>query len=270
MSVIDPIAAKKAAIEKKRQEAKEKMAAKPEDGAIKRFIPSVQPEDAASRIRIIFDNSGSMNSPARVMSIYDPNAKTKISEAKEGCVEFMRNCTPNKDAVAIHLLNNDGEMSDWDELEQQRITYSLPALIANETITTDLILIASNISSDLIKPTGGTPLMETIERAYNAQPKATRMVAFSDGDATGSRSMDICYRCKKDGIPIDTVFFGVAGTSGAIFMQQIAEITGGIFLVFDPAKGVKFADAFKYLTPGKRLMLMDKSFKEKLERGEVK
>ena len=53
-------------------------------------------------------------------------------------------------------------------------------------------------------------------------------------------------------------------------MQRLAEATGGIYLVFDSNKGVNFAQAFKYLSPTKRLMLMNAEFKAKLERGEVK
>jgi hypothetical protein len=53
-------------------------------------------------------------------------------------------------------------------------------------------------------------------------------------------------------------------------MKEIASETGGIFIAFDPAKGVSFASAFKYLTSGKRLMLMNEEFKKKLESGEVK
>ena len=53
-------------------------------------------------------------------------------------------------------------------------------------------------------------------------------------------------------------------------MRRLAEKTGGIFLKFDPAKGVDFKTAFKYLAPGKRLALMDAEFKRKLEAGEIK
>jgi hypothetical protein len=186
----------------------------------------------------------------------------KIKEAKKGVVEFLRNCTPNKDAVAIHLLNT---LSS--RLEEGK---ELPKALQLCTLETDLVYLASSIDIDSISPMGGTPLFETLLKALKIEPKATRLIAFSDGEPNWYDREEIYELAKASSIPIDTVFFGTVPSRGADTMQEIAERTGGLFLAFDPAKGVSFASAFKYLSPGKRLQLMNAEFKAKLERGEIK
>jgi hypothetical protein len=52
----------------------------------------IVPAQAATRIRIIFDDSGSM-------------AGQKIEDAQIGCEEFLRVCTLNQTAVAVHPMN---------------------------------------------------------------------------------------------------------------------------------------------------------------------
>lgn len=217
----------------------------------------IHAENATTKIRIVFDNSGSM-------------AGTPLKNAKKGVVEFLRNCTVNRDAVAIHLLENP---SPYTALE-------LSPNIINSVLMTDLALLASNVDSDALTDWGSTPLFETIINAIKATPQCNRMIAFSDGDpdpydAKKEKSaIELAVNNKLNGevakIPIDTVYFGAAGTSGAATLKRVAEMTGGIFLVFDPAKGVNFATAFKYLAPVNRLQLMNEEFKAKLQRGEIK
>lgn len=264
---------KKAEMARRREALKQAQAApQAEDAKIMRPTPQVKPEDVNSRLRIVFDNSGSMDSP---LDYNRAGSKSKLEEAKGGVVEFIRNLTPNKDALAIHMLERpDVQESDYYDDSPYSSPFrvlALPPLLQEEIMSTDLILLASNIASDKVRTMGSTPLIETIDRAIEASPKATRIVAFSDGAATGIRDCNpVCKKAKAQGIPVDTVYFGAEHEQGAILMKQIAELTGGIFLVFDPAKGVKFSEALKYLTPGKRLMLMNEEFKAKLQRGEVK
>jgi Mg-chelatase subunit ChlD len=232
----------------------------PKPDALATLKTYAKAEDVESRIRVVVDNSGSMNGG-------------KIEDAKKGIIEFLRNCRLNQDAVAIHLLNAGSKEEYLGSDEESAALTTLSPNIFNSTLLTDLALLASNVDTKHIYPTGGTPLFETIINALKAKPKLTRMVAFSDGDpdfGDRNREKEAIELAVSISVPIDTVFFGQAGSTGAGTMKRVADATGGIFLVFDPAKGVNFASAFKYLAPGKRLMLADKSFAEKLQRGEVK
>jgi hypothetical protein len=269
----DPAARKRALIEaaKAAKEAKNSTNVTKEDAALAKKIDLINPAEATNKIRIVFDNSGSMGFPIN----YGAGMEPKIKQAKKGVVEFLRNCTLNKDAVAVHLLELPYEANEEDV--SSGYYYSTPArrvpqIIRDSELTTDLLLLASNVDSDGVYDFGGTPLYECIIKTLETEPKATRLVAFSDGQPTGDRAkkgvaISLANRYK---IPIDTVYFGAANDSGAAVMKELAEATGGIYLAFDPAKGVSFADSFKYLSPGKRLMLMNAEFKAKLERGEVK
>lgn len=234
--------------------------AKPEDAALLRAKNWIKPEDAVDRLRIIFDNSGSMLGP-------------KLQAAKDGCVEFLRNCTPNATSVAIHLLNPE-HYGDWDYETNSRTTLTLPANIEKASLTADIVLLASEILHPSIVATGGSPLYKVIDKALVDTPKATRLIAFSDGCPERSRDRDtILNAAKRGGIPIDTVFIASTDTSfyenkeAISEMKYIAEKTGGIFL--DLSKG-DIKSGLKYLAPTKRLMLADSSFKSKIEKGEVK
>jgi Mg-chelatase subunit ChlD len=260
MTLNDPVARKKAIIDAA------KAASQAAGSALKKVekpkqIEYIKPEDATNKIRIVFDNSGSMSS-----SCYDKekHLSSSIEEAKKGVVEFLRNCTPNKDAVAVHLLNTSYYKGYEDEYSY------LPSLIERAKLESDLVKLASSVDSPALHATGGTPLFERLDDALMAPLGVTRIVAFSDGEAASYQEDAICEKARAKHVPIDTVYIGEANEEGHRLMQRIAKKTGGICLVFDPAKGVNFAEAFKYLSPSKRLMLMDKSFKEKLERGEVK
>jgi hypothetical protein len=236
--------------------------AKPEDAALLRSKDWIKPEDATDRLRIIFDNSGSMQDESKGLG--------KMQSAKDGVVEFLRNCTPNSTAVAIHLLN---PKSNYDYVAGHAL--ALPKHIESAKMTSDIILLASEILDPSIDATGGTPLYETIKIALAANdPVATRLVAFSDGSPQGcSDKYEILNDAKRRGIPIDTVYIcdkyeSQYSSSKAIAeMKYIAEMTGGIFL--DLSKG-DIKSGLKYLAPAKRLMLADSSFKAQVERGEVK
>ena len=220
--------------------------------ALARAKTYISPEKATDRLRIIFDNSGSMWG-------------AKMKAAKDGVVEFLRNCSPSDTSVAIHLLNNESYYS-WRE---DSLSHSLPATIKDNTLTADLILLASETMHESVNATGGTPLYETIELALGALPKATRLVAFSDGQPDHVRGKDrILENAKAAHIPIDTVYIsgGYEDPSAIAELQTIAECTGGMFL--NLAKG-DIAKSLKYLSPGKRLMLADASFKSKVEKGEI-
>jgi Mg-chelatase subunit ChlD len=222
---------------------------KPEDAMLARAASFIKPEDAPERLRIVFDDSGSM-------------AGVKMSNAKEGVVEFLRNCTPNQTAVAVHLLNNE---PSWN-VEGAEI----PPLIKDSILTSDLLMLASEIKSEAVDATDGTPLYEKLVEALEAMPRATRLIAFSDGVPRQSRESKFrAFKLAKEfNIPIDTIYIsmGYSDTSAVENMKEIAEATGGYFL--DLSKG-DFKKGLKYLAPTKRLMLADSSFKAAVERGQA-
>ncbi len=256
----DAVSRKKALIEaaKARTAKPDALATTPKQ---ERKIEYIPPEQATNKMRVVFDNSGSMSGQA-------------IKDAKKGVVEYLRNCTVNKDAVAIHLLEQPYSGRVYDEDEDTVLTnLSLSPLLSYATLTTDLVQLASAVDSPANTACGGTPFYAVCLNALREDPQATRVIAFSDGEPNyddRGKEEQVIATAKEKKVPIDTVFFGSAHASGASLLQRLAEATGGIFLVFDSAKGVNFADAFKYLSPVKRLMLMDASFKAALQRGEVK
>jgi hypothetical protein len=253
---VNPAAAKADAIAK----AKAATAKAPtaEDAVLIKYI---SPAECTDRIRIVFDDSGSMVS--------------QIGNAKQGVKEFLRNCVPNQTAVAIHFMNTES----WST----KLRSDLP-----------------NLSADLEEyhlNSGGTPFFNTLKKALQATPQTTRIVAFTDGAPTDTlnpetgteiqsnwtdrntwiQSADIIIKIANsvDGekcIPIDTVYFGPDNEWSAEntkLLKYLSEKTGGIFLHFDPQK-MSFAEAFKYLAPVLRLQLTDGAFRAAVERGEQK
>jgi len=226
------------------EEAKRKAAAltvKPKSTSIeaqeRESAGFVEPDNPAvkDRIRIIFDDSGSMIGQT-------------IKDAQDGCIEFMKNCEVNKAAVAVHPMNADAIALDTN----------LPKLAA---------------LMPLIHDSGGTPMFETLQKAQAEEPKATRYIIFTDGQPNYN-DLNMKESCISKAIefktPIDTVLIGLKDSPEAHLMKEIADRTGGIFLVFERGKA-NFKTAFKYLSPGLRLQLMaDNSLKAKVEAGAVK
>lgn len=249
----DPNAAKRAAIEAAKARA---AGTRAEDAKLIKYCP---PGECADRIRIEFDDSGSMLG--------------QIDNAKRGVVEFLKNCIPNQTAVAVHYMNSTA---------------------CSTLLRSDLPQLAEDVKEAYLR-SGGTPFFNTMKRMLEATPRATRLVVFTDGAPTdelqaeigdevlaglwGSdrwrASADIIITISKSqapAIPIDCVYFGsdIEYTQHQIsLLKYLAEQTGGFFMVFDPAK-MDFARGFKYLAPINRLRLTDGSFRAALERGEVK
>ena len=204
-------------------------------------IQYISASDAPEKIRIIFDDSGSMSGK-------------KIQDAIMGCEEFMRNCVPNSTAVAVHPMN-------YDQTNMANLSTDLPALA---TLVQGIFV------------SGSTPMFRTLKDAQSLEPRATRYIVFSDGapDFVDEKNfMDTCIETAiQDKTPIDTVLI----TTGDIdpncreyqILKNLAEKTGGFFLVFDRNK-VDFKHAFGYLAPVQRLALASESFREELQSGKV-
>jgi Mg-chelatase subunit ChlD len=196
----------------------------------------IAPALAKERIRIVFDNSGSMSGQ-------------KLRDAQIGCEEFLRACKLNQTAVAVHPMTG-------------------TAL----ALTADLPALAACIHG--IKIAGNTPMFQTLTQAQFTEPKATRFIVFSDGAPTDTGKGQRIAAAVQAKTPIDTVLIwdggdGVERSTQYALLKEIADRTGGIFLVFDRTK-VNFQDAFKYLSPGLRLALSDGTFRTALQNGEVR
>lgn len=247
LTVKNPQADRKAAIEAAKAKVKSSNPAA-EEAVIMKYV---KPSETKDRTRVVFDDSGSMTS--------------QIDNAKEGVIEYMRNCVPNTTAVSVHFLCTNNEESS----QLEKLNTDLPQ--------TGLVL--KHIHLNL----GGTPLFTTMNKVVDME-LTTRMVAFTDGSPTDDilsetnvmgwgherhlKNADIIIaKAKAKGIPIDTVFFGSGSYADAIaLLKYFAEQTGGYFLHFDPAK-VNFRTAFKYLAPVNRKMLASASFRAELESG---
>jgi len=201
------------------------------------------PSKANERIRIIFDDSGSMGGE-------------KIKDARDGCIEFLRNCKINETAVAVHVMNP--KMHDG-LIDLSGITTNLPAL---------------SILIQKITAVGRTPMYETVKTAQSATPKATRFIVFSDGSPNSTEEKEnVIAKAKENETPIDTVLITSyaceAGDSAYDLLKELADRTGGYFLVFDRNK-VDFKSAFKYLAPSLRGKLSDGKVRLALMAGELK
>lgn len=193
-------------------------------------------EDATHRIGIIFDDSGSMMG-------------SKITDAHGGTEEFLRCCDPRNTAVAVYPMNTDYHT----------------AIV----LSTKLYNIAQGIKT--FEAVGSTPLFETTGKMLKAE-NLTRGIIFSDGSpnwADESLKDEVIEQAISKKVPLDTVFIGSEHDTRAVtLMKEIAERTGGVFIILDPSKS-NFRTAFKYLSPGYRAMLADKSFVDKLQEGKV-
>lgn len=226
----------------------------------------IRPELASERVEIVFDNSGSM-------------AGEEIKNAKEGVTEFMKACTPNETAIRVTPVDT----KSHGGAQPLKFTCDLPAIV---------------MRVQEFKAMGGTPLYSKLLNALGKGQRSdlypTRIIAFSDGSAGDGYVRRESYRgsyndpqepakedspshiemvklAKERGVPVDTCYITshVSQDDPAyITMKAIAKDTGGIFLVFEKGK-CDFKRGFKYLTKGSRLLLMDSSFKSKLEAGQI-
>lgn len=188
---------------------------------------SLNPEEMAERLGIVFDDSGSMSGQA-------------ILDAHAGVEEFLRNCKPGQTSVTIYPMN------------AERIKLSCD-------------LITLSILVHKIEATGGTPLVQKLLQMMRNE-NIKRAIVFSDGSPNNTYLGEVIPLSKEKKIPVDTVYIGPDLDTPISFMRGLAEATGGVFLHFDPKK-TNFRTAFKYLTPGYYGMLSSSSFRNDLEQG---
>jgi Mg-chelatase subunit ChlD len=195
-------------------------------------------KDATNKIGIVFDDSGSMSG----QPIEDAHAATE---------EFVKNCNPTNTALSVYPMNADESYGSTK----------------NITLSTDLISVVKAVKQ--IRATGGTPLYQTLLKMLQNE-ELTRGIVFSDGCPSHSHEVkeEAFKWAKEHKVAVDSVYIGEEDKHAIELMKEIAEMTGGVFLHFKPGQA-NFRTAFKYLSPGLRGMLADKSFVEKLQKGEV-
>lgn len=216
---------------------REALAAKQKESGVATMEFDGPPEKAVHRIGIVFDDSGSMSG-------------SKIEDAHEGCEEYIRYCDPRTTAISVYPMN--------------------PRDHGAIALTTKLYSVAQGIKT--FQATGGTPLFETTGNMLDNEA-LTRGIIFSDGSPNWNdetKKEEVIGKAKEKKIMLDTVFIGEKYDTKAIeLMKWIAEQTGGVFIFLEKGKA-NFRTAFKYLTPGYRALLADKSFVAKIESGEIK
>ena len=224
--------------------------------ALVRYIPASECPD---RNRIVFDDSGSMDG--------------YIKDAKNGVIEFLRNCIPNQTSVAVHFMNTSPDIK----------------------LQSDLVSLGNQLLEMSLK-SGATPFFESLKKALQDSPKLTRLIAFTDGSPTDCLDVSQAAElgCTFDGhardlqmasadviiqlakitgggkcIPIDTVFFGTSCCKRENrLLEYLSAQTGGFFLRFDPSKPNIFKQ-LKYLAPVNRLRLTSPAFRAEVESGKV-
>jgi uncharacterized protein YegL len=179
------------------------------------------------RIGIIFDDSGSM-------------CGERITAAHQACEIFLKHCNSTDTAVFVVPMNE--------------------ALISATNDHFSLNLLISKIMD-----TGGTPLYGSMRKAldYERPNFITRAVLFSDGSPSDS-DVGIIQSYVEKKISVDTVYIGGRDNSDNSVLQNISERTGGVYMKFSDMEKMKAA--FKYLSPGYRGLLADKSFVENLQK----
>jgi len=181
------------------------------------------------RLGIVFDDSSSMYG-------------SKIKEARDGVIEFLRNCVPNQTAVAIYPMNDTAYPLD-----------------------TNLPYLAGKVLD--IQAVGSTPLVRTAIQMLGVNTTLTRGIIFSDGSPDSLFTDALVATCRERKVPLDTVYIGEDYEGPIAFMRKLAEDTGGTFIHLKA--GVSIRDTFKYLAPVYHALLTDKSFVENLQNGKV-
>ena len=174
----------------------------------------------------------------RIGIVFDDSGSmhNQMNTAHEAVEEFLRSCTKDNTAVTIYPLNQ----------EPIRLSSQLPAIA----------IMVKNIHA-----TGGTYIKRTTSTMFKNN-NLTRAIIFSDGS---NGDGDLMEEILTKGICIDTVYIGYDNVHAEKWIENIAKRTDGIFLKFKPGSA-NFKNAFKYLSPGLRYMLADKSFVEQIQK----
>lgn len=177
-------------------------------------VARIDPATMANRLVLILDDSGSMNGIS--------GDKSKIDHLRDAIQGFLAQCDFSNTAVAITTMN--------------------------KSLTTPLDRQGSllQMQASGIHAIGSTPMAEAMEAALMSY-SMTRAILVSDGGYTGANPIEQARAYANAEIACDCVHIG-DDTSGERILQDIAEITHGIFIKFTDV--ASFGRNFKYLTPG--------------------
>ena len=195
---------------------------------LKDIAPKADPLKMPNRLAIVADFSGSMNEPAngyRSISDSETRSKTKLQLLQEAIQDFALRSNPSDTAIAVE---------------------SFPAGFRIDlTCDTQEVYMRMMGTSVL----GDTPMGSGLHNALDHH-SPTRCMLISDGEATdGDSSFEAARRLKNKEIICDCVHIGNS-SSGEKRLQQIAEITGGMYMKFKDV--ASFSQNFHYLLPESR------------------
>jgi uncharacterized protein YegL len=197
------------------------------------------PEEQAltfpNRLVLMLDCSGSMAEMVECNQ-NNPNPTRKIDHLKKAIEGFLTQCNWEDTAIAIETFPH--------------TEYGFPVL------SNQHFLHWNNVSQ--LTASGGTPMAEAMSVALERY-SLTRGILVSDGIANNpAESLNKAREFKESGTPVDTVHIGDE-QAGEELLQQIAEITGGMYIKFTDVSN--FSKAFSFLAPSKRasLALMEKN-----------
>lgn len=209
------------------------------------------PLTATHRIAIMADVSGSMgerNSDERGIS-----SKNKISHLKDALNSFLSQVNFDSTSVAIYTfplhMGYSWEHPSEDEVDETGGFTPRASGIKFKLSHNEPML---KLAVDGLQASGGTPMHETMEKVINELP-LTRGIIISDGEADSHdlTIMQAKHFAASETI-VDCVHIG-SSISGEALLQEIASLTGGLYLKFDNV--TNFAKSFSYLTPEQRAKL---------------
>lgn len=204
------------------------------------------PLTALNRIAIMADVSTSMNEAGDGRhSMQRYSLPKKIDHLKTALTGFLNQVLFENTSVAIYTFPLRGQNYNEDlEMLQNGIGISY-RLSFNSSML--------HLAVQGLIAAGGTPMAQTMDKVLSEIP-LTRGIIVSDGDADSYEgALAIAKNYRDSETVIDTVHIGTS-TSGERLLQEIAEITHGVYLKFDNV--ANFSKAFAYLTPEKRGTLM--------------
>lgn len=202
------------------------------------------PLTALNRIAIMADCSGSMSSAAG-----NGIRNSKIELLRQALTGFINQVNFDNTSVAIYTFPM------WEHSEEYGDQFHDPNVPQTQGIkyrlSRDKTLLTFGAQS--LNASGGTPMAQTMGHVIADIP-LTRGIVISDGVADSSENALRQARLfAKSETIVDTVHIGDS-SSGEKLLQQIAQITGGIYIKFDNV--ANFAKAFSFLTPEGRATLM--------------
>lgn len=211
------------------------------------------PLTAENRIAIMADCSGSMSEQASGNNPYSSHGTKKIDLLQQALVGFINQVNFDTTSVAIYTfpMNYREEELSAEERDPEFTATFPTGTGVKYKLSFDKLLLTYAAQS--LRASGGTPMHSTMQKVLQEIP-LTRGIIISDGEADqpDTARMNAHDYTKSETI-VDCVHIGDS-SSGEQLLQDIAKITGGIYIKFDNVQN--FAKAFAFLTPEGRATLI--------------